>query len=107
MAEHDESYRDILGRILRSRDPEALREFLLEGEEKFGDPDEDSEVEFLTERELAELMHRMILARPDLKELHAASSQALGIKPTQLPGSPRSDHAGPRPTRPRRPKPSG
>jgi hypothetical protein len=77
----DASYQTRLGATLRLRDVAALREFLTEQARTFGD---DRQVEALasqSDADLEPLMHRMILARADLADLHAASRAALGMDP--------------------------
>jgi hypothetical protein len=76
-------YRDRLGAVLRARDPAALRAFLLDSARRFGDQRQLDEVSHKSDAELEELMHRMIVARPDLAALHRASRDWLarhGIK---------------------------
>ena len=67
------SYRDALGATLRRRDPRALRLFLVHNAQRFGDERQARELEAKPQHELEGLMHRMILARPDLQDLHPAS----------------------------------
>jgi hypothetical protein len=70
----DSSYAARLGAVLRRRDPEALHLFLRESAAGYGDDRQVSEVEQRSHAEMEELMHRMILARQDLAELHQASA---------------------------------
>ena len=67
------SYRDELGATLRRRDPRALQLFLVHNARRFGDERQARELEARSGDELEELMHRMILARADLQDLHPAS----------------------------------
>jgi hypothetical protein len=69
----EQSYVTQLGAVLRRRDPQRLRQFLLDSARRFGDDKQVADVEGKTPGELEELLHRMILARPDLKDLHPAS----------------------------------
>ena len=73
MDESESSYREQLGSVLYRRDPAALQRFLIESAERFGDERQVAEVRHRTLDQVEELMHRMILARPDLKELHRDS----------------------------------
>jgi hypothetical protein len=54
-----------------------LREFLLQSAEKFGDARQVEDVQTRTDGEMEELLHRMIIARPDLNDLHRASREWL------------------------------
>jgi hypothetical protein len=67
------SYAARLGAVLRQRSPERLRQFLLESAERFGDERQVADVEGKSDDEMQELLHRMIIARPDLSDLHRAS----------------------------------
>jgi hypothetical protein len=71
------SYAAQLGVILRQRDPRALRAFLLQSAEKFGDARQVDDVQAKSDDEMEELLHRMIIARPDLNDLHRASREWL------------------------------
>jgi hypothetical protein len=71
------SYASQLGEVLRRQDPTALREFLVASAERFGDDRQVAEVEAKSDAEMAELLHRMIVARPDLSDLHRASREWL------------------------------
>ena len=71
------SYPAQLGAVLRKRDPAALQSFLISSARRFGDVRQVEEVASKTSHELEELMHRMIVARPDLKDLHRASREWL------------------------------
>ena len=71
------SYRDELGSTLRRRNPLALRTFLIASARRFGDDRQVANVEAKSDDELEELMHRMILSRPDLEDLHRASREWL------------------------------
>jgi hypothetical protein len=71
------SYREQLGAVLRRRDPTALQQFLIESAERFGDERQVAAVRGKSLDELEELMHRMIVARPDLENFHRASREWL------------------------------
>jgi hypothetical protein len=71
------SYAARLGAVLRLRDPAALRQFLLEAAQRFGDEQQVADVESKSHDEMDELLHRMIIARPDLADLHRASREWL------------------------------
>ena len=71
------SYRAQLGSVLRQRDVGALRAFLLLSARKYGDERQVDDVEAKSEDELEELLHRMIVARNDLADLHRASREWL------------------------------
>ncbi|HLZ32274.1 MAG TPA: hypothetical protein VKV73_33550 [Chloroflexota bacterium] len=71
------SYVTRLGNVLRRRDIALLRAFLLRSAARFGDTRQVEEVQSKSDDELEELLHRMIVARPDLDELHRASREWL------------------------------
>ena len=71
------SYTARLGVVLSSRDPVMLRAFLIDNAQRFGDQRQVAEVEGKSDEEMEELMHRMIVSRPDLKELHRTSREWL------------------------------
>jgi hypothetical protein len=71
------SYRAQLGSVLRQRDVRALRAFLLHSAERYGDSRQVDDVQAKSEDELEELLHRMIVARNDLTDLHRASREWL------------------------------
>jgi len=71
------SYVAQLGSVLRRRDVVALRAFLLTSAERFGDTGQVADVLAKSADELEELLHRMIVARPDLEDLHRASREWL------------------------------
>lgn len=71
------SYAARLGAVLRRRDAWALRDFLLASAARFGDHKQVADVEAKSADELEELLHRMIVARPDLQDLHRASREWL------------------------------
>ena len=71
------SYAAQLGSVLRRRDVEALRAFLLQSAARFGDMKQVLDVQGKSDDEMEELLHRMIVARPDLEDLHRASREWL------------------------------
>ena len=71
------SYRAQLGSVLRRRDVRALRAFLLHSAQRYGDAKQIADVDAKSEGELEELLHRMIVARADLTDLHRASREWL------------------------------
>jgi len=71
------SYATQLGSLLRRRDVGALRAFLLQSASRFGDMKQVLDVQGKSEDEMEELLHRMIVARPDLEDLHRASREWL------------------------------
>jgi len=73
----EQSYRAQLGSVLRQRDVRALRAFLLQSAQRYGDARQVDDVEAKSEQELEELLHRMIVARNDLTDLHRASREWL------------------------------
>jgi hypothetical protein len=84
MTAGDRNYGHRLGEVLRRRDPIALREFLAEQARRFGDERQVADITGKDVAELERLLHRMIVARPDLADLHAASKRWLaehGISP--------------------------
>ncbi len=66
----DERYVAELGRVLRTGKPAALKIFLLDRARQYGDDRQVAAIEAKDRAELEALMHRMILARPDLADLH-------------------------------------
>jgi hypothetical protein len=71
------SYVAQLGSVLRQREAAALRSFLLRSAKRFGDQKQIADVQDKSDDEMEELLHRMIVARPDLKDLHRASREWL------------------------------
>jgi hypothetical protein len=71
------SYAHQLGEVLRRRDPIALQLFLIQNARRYGDQRQVADVERQSHAALEELMHRMIIARADLKDLHRGSRQWL------------------------------
>ena len=69
----DEDYQVKLGDVLRQRDPHVLRDFLELNASRYGDERHVNEVERKSDDELEEMLHRMILARQDLADLHGDS----------------------------------
>ncbi len=77
MPPREPSYAAQLGGVLRRRDPQVLRAFLLQSADRFGDTKQVADVLAKSEDELEELLHRMIVARNDLTDLHRASREWL------------------------------
>ena len=73
----DESYQELLGQVLRRRDPAALRSFLEENAARYGDAAQVNAVRSQGDEEIEALLHRMILTRLDLQDLHAESRRWL------------------------------
>ena len=71
------SYVAQLGNVLRQQDAGALQAFLARSAERFGDFRQVAEVQAKSPEEMEELLHRMIVARPDLEDLHRASREWL------------------------------
>jgi hypothetical protein len=74
---HEPSYAAQLGAVLRQRDAGALREFLVRSAERFGDERQVEDVRSKSNDEMQELLHRMIVSRSDLEDLHRASREWL------------------------------
>ncbi len=70
-------YAQQLGAVLRQRDPLALRDFLAASARRYGNEQEARELESREESELALIMHRSIVARPDLADIHGDSQRWL------------------------------
>lgn len=70
MPETDASYVSKLCEVLRTKDVEALRQFLIKSAEN-RDPDYVAEIEAIPAGELEKRMYKMIAARPDLADMHA------------------------------------
>ena len=77
MPRGEPSYVVQLGNVLRRRDISALRAFLIQAAARFGDERQVDDVQTKSDDELEELLHRMIVARPDLEDLHRASREWL------------------------------
>jgi hypothetical protein len=71
------SYAAQLGTVLRRRDASVLRQFLMTSAERFGDARQVADVLGKSDDEMQELLHRMIVARPDLADLHRSSREWL------------------------------
>jgi hypothetical protein len=82
----DRNYQERLGATLRLQDKDALRAFLIEQARTFGGERQVEAVSNQSDAELELLMHRMILARPDLADLHPASRLVLGMEPASKQG---------------------
>jgi hypothetical protein len=71
------SYSAQLGAVLRQRNPRVLRRFLIDNAARFGDQRQVADLEAKSDAEMEELLHRMIVARHDLQDLHRASREWL------------------------------
>ena len=109
MTTGDRDYVKQLGDVLRRRDPGALRAFLIEQAARYGDDRQVAAIEQQGDEELTTLLHRMILARGDLADLHPASQRGLAENGALPPDAPGGGHRrrppgpGRRPPRPPRP----
>ena len=63
--------------MLRRRDPLTLRAFLAASARRYGNEQEAAELARRDQAEMALIMHQMIVARPDLRELHPESQRWL------------------------------
>ena len=88
MTAGDRDYVKQLGDVLRRRDAGALRAFLIEQAARYGDDHQVAAVEQQSDDELTTLLHRMILARGDLADLHPASQRWLADNGALPPGAP-------------------
>ena len=101
----DSDYKAQLARVLRRRDPAALHLFLRQSAASYGDERQVAEVEQRSHAEMEELMHRMILTRPDLADLHAESQAWLASRDPSFQARPNPRPADGEPARPwRRPR---
>jgi hypothetical protein len=73
----DRSYVAQLGEVLRQRDVGALRAFLEAQAGRYGDSRQVDAIRAQSDAELETLLHRMIVSRPDLAQLHAESQRWL------------------------------
>jgi hypothetical protein len=78
MTAGDREYVQRLGQVLRQRDVAALRAFLQEQAARYGDERQVDAIRNQSDAELEMMLHRMILSRPDLADLHAESQRHLG-----------------------------
>ena len=106
MSADDRAYAERLGDVLRQGNVGALRAFLEAQAGRYGDERQVEAIRAQSDAEVEMLLHRMTLARADLKDLHAASerwlaAQSGGGAPGPAPGRPRRGPGG----RPRRPRP--
>lgn len=83
----DRDYFEELGMVLRRRDPEALREFLMGKARQFGDEAQICQIAGQSAPEMEALLHRMITVRPDLRELHQESRSWLARNQSHHPAS--------------------
>ncbi len=69
----DHDYAERLGDVLARRDPEGVRSFLVENARRYGDEGQVAAITGQSAENIEALMHRMIVARPDLADLHPES----------------------------------
>jgi hypothetical protein len=79
----DQEYKHQLGQVLRRRDAAELRAFLEASAARFGDQRQVAAIREKSSDEMAELLHRMILSRQDLADLHAESRRWLQTRETR------------------------
>jgi hypothetical protein len=112
MTARDGDYVQRLGVVLRQRDVGALRAFLVEQAGRYGDERQVEAIRQQADAELEAILHRMIVSRPDLGDLHAESERWLAEAgnpgasppPVRQPGGrppKRPGHRSPRGGRPR------
>jgi hypothetical protein len=102
----DRSYFAHLVDVLRRRDVAALRAFLEAQAGRYGDEGQVEAIRAQSDAEIEALLHRMIVSRPDLSELHAESQRWLAgqgrpDRPAGPPGSGPSASSRPPSRRPR------
>jgi hypothetical protein len=73
----DSSYVQQMGRVLRTKDVNALREFLVKSANDRNDSGEAAELEGIPQADLESRMHKMIMARADLAGMHDSSREWL------------------------------
>ncbi|MPZ15457.1 MAG: hypothetical protein GEU73_13725 [Chloroflexi bacterium] len=73
----DRQYVERLGDALRTRDPNALRAFLVDSAGRFGDAAQVDDVTRQTPEKFEALMHQMTVVRADLAEFHDESRRWL------------------------------
>jgi hypothetical protein len=73
----DSSYVREMGSVLRRKDVAALRDFLARSAEERNDEGEAAEIRGIPDADLEARMHKMIMARKDLEDLHAGSREWL------------------------------
>ncbi|MFN8637171.1 MAG: hypothetical protein U0893_25260 [Chloroflexota bacterium] len=101
----DRAYATRLGDVLRQRSVPALRAFLEAQAERYGDERQIAAVRAQTDAEIELLLHRMILARADLRSLHAESAGWLAGP--HMPGTGPSGPVGGARSAPRSGRPPG
>jgi hypothetical protein len=77
MTTDDRAYVAQLGDVLRQRDVARLRAFLEAQAGRYGDERQVEAIRAQSDSEVEALLHRMIIARPDLAKLHAESRRWL------------------------------
>ena len=105
MTADERSYVAQLGEVLRRRDVTALRAFLESQAGRYGDERQVEAIRAQSDAEIEALLHRMIISRPDLAELHPESQRWLAgrSRANRPAGQPASDS----PSRPPSRRPRG
>jgi hypothetical protein len=80
MTADDRAYGAQLGDVLRQRSIPALRGFLEAQAGRYGDERQVESIQAQSDAEIEVLLHRMTLARDDLKDLHAESGRWLATR---------------------------
>jgi hypothetical protein len=73
----DSKYVREMRSVLRRKDVAALRDFLARSAEERDDAGEAEEIRGIPDADLEARMHKMIMARKDLDDLHASSREWL------------------------------
>jgi hypothetical protein len=73
----DSTYVKQMASVLRKKDVAALRDFLARSAEERNDDGEAAEIRGIPEADLEARMHKMIVARKDLVDLHDESREWL------------------------------
>jgi hypothetical protein len=73
----DASYVQQMAAVLRKKDVAALREFLVAAANERNDESEVAEIQGIPEADLEARMHKMIMARKDLPDMHDESRKWL------------------------------
>jgi hypothetical protein len=95
----DGEYVQRLGEVLRQRDVGALRTFLMDQAGRYGGEQQIDAIRQQSDAEIEAILHRMIVSRPDLGDLHAESERWLaahGGAPSRQPPERQPSSAGTR-----------
>jgi len=90
----DRAYAARLGDVLRRRSVPELRAFLVAQASRYGDARQVDAIRAQSDAEIEMLLHRMTLARADLRRLHPESARWLAAR--GLPGGPPGPSRGQR-----------